>query len=108
MSCALGQTATAKDPHGSQECTLSQTIQYIKKHAKAVKRRRLQAQERHEKQQRQAQRDIDALHQALHDVSLPDDLVLEIAGRLRAQKKLSGKSSASCCPRSLGAAVPMS
>src|SRR5437867_3801883 len=70
---------------------MSRTKRYVKKHAKAINRRRLHAKARHEQQQRQAQRDIDALHQALHDVGLPDDLVLEIEGRLRAQKKLLGK-----------------
>ena len=70
---------------------MSRTQQYVKKHAKAINRRRLHAKERHEHQQRQAQRDIDALHQALHDVGLPDDLVIEIEDRLRAQKKLLGK-----------------
>ena len=61
-----------------------------KKHAK-TRRRRLNAQERHERQQKQAQRDIEALHQALYDLGLPDNLVTEIEGRLRAQKKLLGK-----------------
>jgi DDE superfamily endonuclease len=70
---------------------MSRTKRYIKQHAKAINRRRLHAKARHEQQQRHAQRDIDALHQALHDVGLPDDLVLEIEGRLRAQKKLLGK-----------------
>ena len=70
---------------------MSRTQRYVKKHAKAINRRHLHAKERHEQQQRQAQRDIDALHQALHDVGLPDALVLEIEGRLRAQKKLLGK-----------------
>jgi hypothetical protein len=70
---------------------MSRTQRYVKKHTKAIQRRRLQAKARHEHQQRQAQRDIDALHQALHDVGLPNDLVLEIEGRLRAQKKLLGK-----------------
>ena len=51
-----------------------------KKHVKAIQRRRLHAKERHAHQQRQAQRDIDALHQALHDVGVPADLVIEIAG----------------------------
>ena len=64
---------------------------YAKKHAKAINRRRLNAKERHEHQQRQAQRDIEALHQALHDLGLPADLVTEIEGRVRAQKKLLGK-----------------
>ena len=70
---------------------MSLTKRDVKKHAKAITRRRLQAKERHEHQQRQAQRDIDALHQALHDVGLPDDLIIEIEGRLHAQKKLLGK-----------------
>ena len=67
------------------------TRRYVKKQAKAITRRRLNAKERHERQQRQAQRDIDALRQALYDLGLPDDLVIEIEGRLRAQKKLLGK-----------------
>jgi DDE superfamily endonuclease len=64
---------------------------YAHKQAKALKRRRLNAQERHVHQQRQAQRDIEALRQALDDLGLPDDLVIELEGRLRAQKKLLGK-----------------
>ena len=64
---------------------------YAKKHAKAINRRRLNATERHERQQRQAQRDIEALSQALHDLGLPADLVTEIEGRLRAHKKRLGK-----------------
>jgi hypothetical protein len=70
---------------------MSPAKRYARKQAKAIKRRRLNAKERHERQQRQAQRDIKALHQALHDLGLPDDLVTEIEGRLRAQKKLLGK-----------------
>ena len=67
------------------------TKRYVRKQAKAITRRRLNAQERHERQQKQAQRAIEALHQALHDLGLPDNLVTEIEGRLRAQKKLLGK-----------------
>ena len=67
------------------------TKRYVRKQAKALTRRRLNAQERHERQQKQAQRDIEALHQALHDLGLPDNLVTEIDGRLRTQKKLLGK-----------------
>jgi len=74
-----------------KEDTMSQTTRAAKKHANALKRRRMNAKERQEHQQRQAQRDIEALHQALHDVGLPDDLVIEIEGRLRVQKKLLGK-----------------
>jgi hypothetical protein len=70
---------------------MSRSKRYVKKHAKAITRRRMHAKERHERQQRQAQRDIDALRQALDDLGLPDDLVIEIEGRLRAQKKLLGK-----------------
>ena len=70
---------------------MTPTRRYAHKQAKALKRRRLNAQERHVHQQRQAQRDIEALRQALDDLGLPDDLVLEIEGRLRAHKKLLGK-----------------
>jgi hypothetical protein len=75
----------------TKECTMSQAKRYVKKRAKTIQRRRLHAKERQEQQQRQAQRDIEALHQALHDLGLPEDLVIEIEGRLRAQKKLLGK-----------------
>jgi DDE superfamily endonuclease len=70
---------------------MSRTQRYVKKHTKAITRRRLNAKARHERQQKQAQRDIEALHQALHDLGLPGDLVSEIEGRLRTQKKLLGK-----------------
>jgi hypothetical protein len=69
---------------------MSRTRQDSKKQAKAITRRRLGAKERHERQQQRAQRDIEALYQALNDLGLPDDLVTEIEGRLRAQKKLLG------------------
>ncbi len=75
----------------TKEGTMSRTQRYVKKHANAINRRRLHAKARHEHQQRQAQRAIEALPQALHDVGVPDDLVIEIEGRLRAQKKLLGK-----------------
>jgi hypothetical protein len=70
---------------------MSRTRQDVKKQAQAITRRRLGAKERHERQQKRAQRDIEALHQALDDVGLPDNLVTEIEGRLRTQKKLLGK-----------------
>src|SRR6266446_3468041 len=57
--------------HETKECTMSRTRQDVKKQAKAITRRRLGAKERHERQQKRAQRDIE--------------------GRLRAQKKLLGK-----------------
>jgi hypothetical protein len=75
----------------AEECTMSRTKRYAKKQAKAIKRRRLNAQERQAHQQRQAQRDIEALREALDHLGLPADLVIEIEGRLRAQKRLLGK-----------------
>ena len=81
---------------------MTHTRRYIKKQAKAITRRRLNAQERHEHQQKQAQRDIEALRQALDDLGLPDDLVIEIEGRLRAQKKLLGKIFALMFPTLFG------
>jgi len=70
---------------------MTRTRRYVKTQAKAITRRRLNAKARHECQQKQAQRDIEALHQALYDLGLPDHLVIEIEGCLRAQKKLLGK-----------------
>src|SRR2546426_11489361 len=61
--------------HETKECTMSRTRQDVKKQAKAITRRRLGAKERHERQQKRAQRDIEALHQALDALGLPDDLV---------------------------------
>ncbi len=81
---------------------MTPTRTYAKKQAKAIQRRRLNAKERHERQQRQAQRDIEALHQALLDLSLPDDLIAEIEGRLHAQKKLQGKIFALMFPTLFG------
>ena len=62
-----------------------------KQHAKASKRRYLKAQERLERDRRQAQQATEALEQALHDLGLPENLVAEIEGRLRSQQKLLGK-----------------
>lgn len=70
---------------------MTPTRRYVKKQNKAINRRRLNAQERQQRRQRQAQRDIEALRQALDELGLPDNLVIEIEGRLRAQKKLLGK-----------------
>jgi hypothetical protein len=81
---------------------MSPATRDARKHTKALRRRRLNATERHERQQRQAQRDIEALHQALLDVGWPDDLILEIAGRLRAQKKLLGNIFALMFPPLFG------
>ena len=62
---------------------MSPMTRSVKKHAKARQRRRLHAQERLERNRRQAQQAAEALEQALHDLGLPEDLVAEIAGRLR-------------------------
>jgi hypothetical protein len=62
-----------------------------KKHAKASKRRYLKAQERLERDRRQAQQAAEALEQALHDLGLPENVVAEIEGRLRSQQQLLGK-----------------
>jgi DDE superfamily endonuclease len=60
-------------------------------HAKDCKRRRLKAQERLARDRRQAQHAAKALQKALNDLGLPEDLVTEIAGRLRSQQQLLGK-----------------
>ena len=70
---------------------MSPMKRYATKQAKARKRRRLKAQERLQQQRAQAQRSIEAIHQALKDLNFPDTLVVEIEGRLRAQQKLLGK-----------------
>ena len=67
---------------------MSPIKRYAKKQVKARQRRRLQAQARLERDQRQAQRAAEALHRALEDVALPETVVAEIEGRLRSQQKL--------------------
>src|SRR5712691_11813850 len=99
---ALGQTATATDSHRIQEYTMSPTIRYVKKHAKARQRRRLTAQERLARDRRQAQHAAEALHQALDALGLPDNLVTEIEGRLRSQQQLLGKIVGMMCPPLFG------
>src|SRR6059036_3514693 len=48
------------------------------------------------------QRHIEALHQALLDLGMSDDLVAEIEGRLRSQKQLMGKIFALMFPTLFG------
>jgi hypothetical protein len=79
---------------------------YAKKHAKARQRRRLQAHERLERDRRQAQRAADALPQALQDLGLPANLVVEIEGRLRSQHKLLGKIVGVMFPALFGCRTP--
>jgi len=81
---------------------MSPTARSIKKLAKARQRRRLKAQERLERDRRQAQQVAEALQQALDDLGLPKDLVTEIAGRLRSQQKLLGKIVGMMCPLLFG------
>src|SRR5947208_12515563 len=80
-----------KNQPSTKESTMSPMKRYAKRQAKAIKRRRLKAQERLRQQRAEAQRSIEAIHQALEDVGFPETLVAEIEGRLRAQQKLLGK-----------------
>jgi len=64
---------------------MSPSTRYAKKPTQARQRRRLHAQERFERDRRQAQQNAEALHQALEALGLPANLVAEIAGRLRSQ-----------------------
>jgi hypothetical protein len=65
VSRALGQTATIKVPYGTPEHTMSPHTRDAKKHARARKRRYLKAQERLERDCRQAQHAAKVLEQAL-------------------------------------------
>ena len=60
---------------------MSRVKRYAKKQTKARRRRRPKAPERLARDQRQAQRAAEALHQALQELGLPEDLVAEIEGR---------------------------
>src|SRR4029453_15006983 len=62
-----------------------------KKHAKASKRRYLKAQERLERDRRQAKQAAKALEHTLNDFGLPENLVANNKGRLRNQQKLLRK-----------------
>lgn len=85
---------------------MSTSTRYAKKHAKARQRRRLHAHERLERDRRQAQRAAEALHQALEDLDLPANLVVEIEGRLRSQHKLLGKRVGVMFPALCGCRTP--
>ena len=86
-----GLSTVHRKDNGRKERTMSPTKRYATKQAKARQRRRLHAQERLERDKRQAQRAAEALHQALRELGLPNDLVVEIEGRLRSQHRLLGK-----------------
>src|SRR5262245_16002811 len=102
VSRVRGQTATGRDLHEAQEHILSPSTRATKKHAKARRRRYRTAQERLAHDRRQAQWAIEALQQALDELGLPEDLVIEIEGRLRSQKKLLGKIVGVMCPPLFG------
>src|SRR5262249_29102011 len=101
VSRALGQTTIAKHPHETKEHTMSPRTRSTKKHVKARQRRRT-AQERLARDRRQAQHAAAALQQALDELGLPEDLVAEIEGRLRSQRKLLGKIVGVMCPPLFG------
>jgi len=85
---------------------MSPTKRYAKKQAKARMRHRHSAQERLARDQRQAQRSAEALHQALEELGLPADLVVEIEGRLQSQQKLLGKIVGVMFPALFGCRTP--
>ena len=53
---------------------MSPMKRYAKRQANAIKRRRLKAQERLRQQRAEAQRYIEAIHQALEDLGFPETL----------------------------------
>ena len=85
---------------------MSPNKRYAKKQAKARQRRRLQAHERLERDRRQAQRAAEALHQALEDLGLPANLVVEIEGRFRSHHTLLGKMVGVMFPALFGCRPP--
>ncbi len=85
---------------------MSPIKRYAKKQAKVRQRRRLQAHERLERDRRQAQRAAEALHQALEALGLPENLVVELEGRLRSQNKLLGKMVGVMFPALFGCRTP--
>jgi hypothetical protein len=85
---------------------MSPTKRYAKTQAKARARRRHSAQERLERDQRQAQRAAEALHQTLEELGLPAALVVESAGRLHSQHKLLGTMVGVMFPALCGCHTP--
>jgi hypothetical protein len=81
---------------------MSPAKRYAKTQAKARMRRRRNAQERQRHEQAQAQRAIEALYQTLQELGFPEELIREIEGRLRAQKKLMAKIFAMMFPTLFG------
>jgi hypothetical protein len=81
---------------------MSPRIRVAKQHAKTRRRRYRKAHERLARDRRQAQHAAEALQQALDDLGLPEDLVVEIEARLRSQRKLLGKILGMMCPPLFG------
>src|SRR5712691_8448739 len=81
---------------------MSPSTQEAKKQAKAKQRRHLKAQERLARDRRQAQHAAQVLEQALQDLGIPHNLVIEIEGRLRSQQKLLSKIVGMMCPPLFG------
>ena len=98
--------AQLPSPHRSQECPMSPRQRDAKPHAKARQYRRRNARERLECDRRQgAARLFKVLEQALHDLGLPEDLVIEIEDRLRSRQQLFWADLwGQCFPRSSVAA----
>src|SRR5437667_3979585 len=94
------------DVHGMKESTMSPSKRYATKHAKARKHRRQTAHERLARDRRQAQWAAEALHQAVQELGLPEELVAEIEGRLRSQQKLLGKIIGVMFPALFGCRTP--
>ena len=85
---------------------MSPAKRYAKKQARARGRRRLNAQQRLERDRRQAQQAAEALHHALEALGLPETLVREIEGRLQSQQKLLGKIVGVMFPALFGCRTP--
>ena len=97
-----GHPSPGIDPHEVQGHTMSPRTRDAKHHAKARRRRYRTAQERLARDRRQAQHAAGALQRALDELGLPEDLVTEIEGRLRSQRKLLGKIVGVMCPPLFG------
>jgi hypothetical protein len=108
MASAVHYLAHAmhRDENGTRKMTMSRNKRGAKKYGKARLRRRRKAHARLQRDQAQAQRAIEALEQALHDLSLPDTLVEEIEDRLRRQQKLLGKIFGCMFPSLFGCRTP--
>jgi hypothetical protein len=90
----------------TEEIIMSPANRYANKQAKARQRRRLNAQQRLERDRRQAQQAAEALHHALEELGLPETLVSEIEGRLQSQQKLLGKIVGVMFPALFGCRTP--